>query len=220
MTKNIITVHCPICKHDHETEAVRLVNVAGNEELKKKLDSGEIFEYTCPDCGSFMHLNYSFMYQDTDIREYIYLSEEKPEEGKYSFDQIAKNAMALAEGNTSDALLRVVYSEADLREKIRIFENGLDDRIVEIVKGIALSQFPSTEEFFVTDIRYDNIGGQELLRLICSDGTEEYVLEFNQIYNEIYDKYGNLFPPIRNSVFSCIDLEFAAGFLREADAME
>lgn len=212
-----VIVHCPICKHDHEALTPRIVNVCKDDELKRKFEKGEQFHYQCPDCGYNMILEYSFMYEDPDIREYIYLSQERPSDDGYDTDQIAKNAASMAEGKTEDALLRIVYSEKDLREKIKIFENGLDDRVVEFCKGTALSQFPSTDEYFVTDIHYDNIAGQELLKLICSDGTEQYVLNFTDMYNLMVHEYGAMLPPLRGNVFLCIDLEYAAAFLRELE---
>lgn len=213
--ENSVSVYCPICKHTHQVQAVRVVDVSRDEKLKKKYESGELFRFDCPDCGYRMELGYSYMYQDSDIREFIYLSQEQPSEGGYTMEQIGKNAAAMAEGKMENSLLRIVFSENDLREKIKIFENGLDDRIVELCKGIALSQFPATEEYFVTDIRYDVVGGKELLKLTCSDGAEEYALNFPEMYGQMFEEYGHMLPPLRGNLFSCIDLEYAASFLRE-----
>lgn len=212
--ENHVSVYCPICKHKHQVPAIRVVDVSADEEVKKKFVSGSLFQFDCSDCGNQMKLGYSFMYQDSAIREFIYLSREQPTQSGCTMDQIAKNAMSLAEGKREDALLRIVFSEKDLHEKIRIFENGLDDRIVEFCKGITLSQFPATEELFVTDIHYDNIGGQELLKLTCSDETEQYALNFAQLYDQMFVEYAHMLPPLRGSVFTCVDLEYAASFLR------
>lgn len=88
------------------------------------------------------------------------------------FQEIAQRAEKLSNGNTSDAVLRVVYTMDELNEKLRVFENGLDDRIVEACKGFALSQFPASEECYAQAVVYDVIGGQEVLKVQCSDGTE------------------------------------------------
>jgi hypothetical protein len=214
--KHTITVTCPICKHEHTTDAHRVVDIGKDEETSKNLDNDSLFEFSCPDCGCTVHLNYSFLYEDKDIREYIYVSEERATDAA-SMDQIARNAAALCDGKTEDGLLRIVHSRRELREKVAIFEHGLDDRIVEICKGIALSQFPATEEFFATDICYRDIGGKEVLALKISDGTEQYVLDFNGMYSQMYAEYGDMLPPLRGSVFTCVDLEFAAAFLRGLD---
>ena len=213
--ENSVSVHCPICKHKHQVPAVRVVDVSRDGELRKRYESGELFQFDCPDCGYRMKLGYSYMYQDPGIREFIYLSREQPAEDGYMMDQVVKNATAMAGGKKEDSILRIVFSESDLQEKIKIFENGLDDRIVELCKGIALSQFPATEEFFVTGIHYDVVGGKELLKLTCSDGTEEYALNFPEMYGQMFEEYSHMLPPLRGNIFSCIDLEYAASFLRE-----
>ena len=213
--ENSVSVYCPICKHEHQVPTVCVVDVSRDGELKRKYEDGELFRFDCPDCGYRMKLGYSYMYQDSGIREFIYLSQEQPMEDGYMMDQIIKNATAMVEGKMEDSILRIVFSENDLQEKVRIFENGLDDRIIELCKGITLSQFPATEELFVTDIHYDVVGGKELLKLICSDGTEEYALNFPEMYGQMFEEYSHLLPPLRGNVFSCIDLEYAASFLRE-----
>jgi hypothetical protein len=37
------------------------------------------------------------------------------------------------------------------------------------------------------------------------------------MYSQMYAEYGSLLPPLRSHVFSCVDLEFAAAFLRGLD---
>jgi hypothetical protein len=205
---------CPICKETHETKAYRLVDITGDPGLEKKLADDSLFTCECPTCGCGIHLNYSFLYQDPDIRQYIYVSEEPPASDGAALDQLEHNAFALAEGKTKDAILRIVYSRRDLKEKLEVFAHGMDDRILEICKGIALSQFPATEDFFVTDIRYRDIGGQEVLSMQISDGTEQYVLDFNGMYQQMQQAYAHLLPPLRGDAFCCVDLEYAAAFLR------
>ena len=102
----------------------------------------------------------------------------------------------------------------ELDEKLRVFENGLDDRIVEVCKGFALSQFPASEECYAHAVVYDVIGGQEVLRVKCSDGTEQYVTAFREMYEQLYREYTGLFPPLRGERFLRVDLEYAAAVLR------
>ena len=102
-----------------------------------------------------------------------------------------------------------------MKEKIRIFDHGLDDRIVEIFKGFSLSQFDYSENYYVTDIRYDLIDGKEFFRIRVSDGTEQYVLDFNGGYEQILNEYIEKIPPMRGSVPVSVDLDYAAALVRE-----
>jgi hypothetical protein len=209
-----ITLTCPICKLDHEATLQRRIDVSEQKDSKEKLLKGEYFHFVCPDCGYTSELHYGSLYVDRDIRELIYLAEEKEAEQSVAEKAAEKSADDLFFWKSGDSLLRIVHSAKDLREKILIFENGLDDRIVEMCKGIALSQFPADDDYYVTDIRYDIVGNQELLRLTCSDETEQYVLDFAGMYQEVYPQVIEALPPLRGGGFTCVDLEYAATLMR------
>lgn len=209
-----ITLNCPICKRDHDAKLWRRIDIGTEKDAKETLLKGEFFHFVCPDCGYVSELHYGSLYVDRDIRELIYLAEEKEAEPAAAEKAAEAAADDLPFWKQGDSLLRVVHSAEDLREKLLIFDNGLDDRLVEICKGIALSQFPSDDNYYVTGIRYDVIGEQEVLRLTCSDDTEQYVLDFAGLYQQIYAQYAEYLPPLRGSYFTCVDLEYAAELLR------
>jgi hypothetical protein len=122
-----------------------------------------------------------------------------------------------------DFLLRVVHSANDLREKILIFDAGLDDRIVEIAKGNALSQLDPA--VFVKEIHFDVIGGQRVLTLFCKNdeaGEDEvlYVTGFDALYGELSERYESRLPPRAAPSFCLVDLDYAADFLRSLEEVE
>lgn len=209
-----ITLNCPICKRDHNAKLWRRIDVGAEKGAKEKLLKGEFFHFICPECGYASELHYGSLYVDRGIRELIYLAEEK-EAAPSEAEKAAEAAAAdLSFRKRGDSLLRIVHSAEDLREKLLIFDNGLDDRLVEICKGVSLSQFPSDDHYYVTDIRYDVIGEQEVLRLRCSDDTEQYVLGFDGLYQQIYEQFDALLPPLRGACFICVDLDYAAALMR------
>lgn len=204
---------CPICKHEHTAPVVRVVDVERDKETWKSVQDGSLFLFDCPDCGNPMELAYSFLCQDSAIRQYIYLRRDNLDESS-ALQEAAQQAEKLAQGSTSNAILRIVCTLDELNEKLRIFENGLDDRIVEVCKGFALSQFPGDDACFAQAVVYDVIGGQEVLRVKCSDGMEQYVTAFREMYEQLYREYAGLFPPLRGERFLRVDLEYAAALLR------
>ncbi len=211
--ENNAALTCPICKHTHTAPVISVVDTERDKETWKSVQDGSLFRFDCPDCGYPMEMAYSFLCQDSAIRQYIYLCREGPEEDG-GFQKAAQRAKQLARGNTSDAILRIVCTMDELEEKLRVFENGLDDRVVEVCKGFALSQFPAGEECYAQAVVYDVIGGQEVLRVKCSDGTEQYVTAFREMYEQMYREYAGLFPPLRGDRFIRVDLEYAAAALR------
>ena len=204
---------CPICKHEHTAPVVPVVDIEQDTETWTAVQDGRLFRFDCPDCGYPMEMAYSFLCQDSAIRQYIYLCREGLDEGG-ALQEVDRQAKKLVQGNTSDAILRVVCTMDELDEKLRVFESGLDDRIVEVCKGFALSQFPASEECYAQAVVYDVIGGQEVLRVKCSDGTEQYVTAFRKMYEQLYREYAGLFPPLRGERFLRVDLEYAAAALR------
>lgn len=209
-----ITLNCPICKRDHDAALWHRIDAGTEKNAKEKLLKGEFFHFICPDCGYASELHYGSLYADRDIRELIYLAEEKEAEPAAAEKAAAAAADDLAFWKQGDSLLRIVHSAEDLREKLLIFDNGLDDRLVEICKGVSLSQFPADDQFYVTGIRYDVVGEQEVLRLTCSDGSEQYVLDFDGLYQQIYEQFAEYLPPLRGNYFTCVDLDYAAGLMR------
>lgn len=206
---NSYSILCPICKREHEAKIWPRIDVKEQKDAAEKIIKGDFFEFICPDCGYVTDLRYNTLYIDSDIRELIYIAA--------SGDDPERDAERASEDipfrKSGDSILRIVASPDELKEKLLIFDNGLDDRLVEICKGIAISQFPSDENYYVTDIKYDVISEQELLRITCSDETEQYVLDFGGFYAEIYDQYASLLPPLRGTAFNRVDLDYAASLL-------
>lgn len=210
-----ITLNCPICKRDHAAKIWHRIDVNVEKDAAEKLLKGEFFRFTCPDCGYESELHYSCLYVDRDIRLIIYLAGDHESDALGAEQAAAQAAEDIPFWKTGDSLLRIVHSAEELKEKLMIFDNGLDDRLVEICKGLSISQFPSDDNFYVTNIRYDVIQQQEVLRLTCSDETEQYVLDFDGFYKQIYEQYNSLLPPMRGACFNCVDLDYAAALMRE-----
>ena len=113
-------VICRGCGKPHEVEYTGSVNVSANPELKEKVRSGEMFLWTCPDCGCVNLLNLPFLYHDPDGKLMILLA------------QTPLRSENLPEGYTG----RLVRSVGELVEKINIFDAGLDDVVIEMCKYV------------------------------------------------------------------------------------
>ncbi|MGM9522283.1 MAG: CpXC domain-containing protein [Oscillospiraceae bacterium] len=213
MEPQTMSLHCPICQKDHDAPLWRVVD-ADEKELKEKLLDKTLFDFSCPDCGYTSRLEYSTIYVDRGLGLQVYLA---PCSGEVAAD-IESEALRFAKETMmpqkADCIRRIVASIEDLKEKLLLFEAGYDDRITEICKGFALSQFPADDSFYVTGIRFDVMGGRELLRLRCSDDSEQYVLDFDGFYREIEAQTADRLPPLRGGGFERVDLEYAAGLMR------
>lgn len=135
------TIKCPKCGKESKFVMWSSINTVLNPEMKKKVLTGEIFKFKCNKCGCEARINYSSLYHQMEDRIMIYYvqNEEDYESACNMFSgedmpEIFENLMA------EKYLYRIVTSPGELREKIIIFDNGLDDRVIEIAKIFYIGQ--------------------------------------------------------------------------------
>lgn len=121
---------CQKCGHKHTIDIFKSINTATDPELKEKVISGEQFLWECPECGTSNLVAYDCLYHDPDEKIMVWMlpfgSEDEPQ-------QLAIMNQAKAMG---EYRLRIVANAGDLMEKVIIFNCGLDDRCIELVKYV------------------------------------------------------------------------------------
>lgn len=95
--QEIVKLTCPICGHIHMAPIVPVVDTEQDQETWQSFRKGGLFRFDCPGCGYPLELSYSFLCQDSAIRQYIYLSREEPSES-CGFQGIVRRAEKLAKG--------------------------------------------------------------------------------------------------------------------------
>ena len=126
-----IKASCSRCGAQFSAEVPQSVNAAVASDLKELVRSGALFTRACPVCGTVNLLKFPFLYYDTDAHLMIVLSE------------TPLAAEGLPEGYTG----RLVHSTGELVEKIKIFETGLDDIVVEMCKFVTCQEMGKTVPF-------------------------------------------------------------------------
>ena len=119
-----IKTACSRCGAEHSAEIPQSVNAATDPELKERVRSGELFTWSCPHCGAPNLLRLPFLYHDPAEHLMIVLSE------------APLGAEGVPEGYTG----RQVRTVGDLIEKIKIFDAGLDDLIIELCKFVTCQE--------------------------------------------------------------------------------
>lgn len=142
--KNTQKIKCPDCGTEGDFTIWQSINTKLNPQAKEDLLSGKLFAYTCPKCKKVHYVNYGLLYHQMEKQLMIYYAISKADE-KEILDTFAKmeNGDMLPGMKNTDYTCRVVHSQNQLREKAYIFDMGLDDRVVEIMKvmiGAHLSQ--------------------------------------------------------------------------------
>lgn len=121
ITKEIL---CPGCGASVTTHMHTGIRAEEDIELREQALSETLFNWFCPECGSSFQLLYPCLYSDRTHNFMLWMSPEEdtsniPLENMSSLEKVQK---------------RIVTNGLEMREKILIFENDLDDRAVELVK--------------------------------------------------------------------------------------
>ena len=124
-------VTCPHCKNKFFVNLIRSVNVNAAPDLKKKILSGRFFNHTCPICGENLNIQHPLLYMDYQKKIII----------SYCQADSFNNEVNALNQFSKDFTRRIVLSDEDLMEKIRIFDENLDDRVIELAKmGVIKAQ--------------------------------------------------------------------------------
>ena len=127
-----VFIECPLCHKEVELIMWSSINTLENPEYKDGVRDMSAFEFICPECGEKYYLDYGFLYhqmEDKIMIQYIMTEEDEDSEETDSFYDEDD------EGEISDFekvlvnrgyLYRVVFSQAELLEKLLIFDSGLD----------------------------------------------------------------------------------------------
>lgn len=154
---------CPECDHEQTITICPAVNVTTDPEMREKVLSGDLFMFTCDQCGFCGYAGYPFVYEDKETNGgfLIYLEPE------------CEDREVGVEGDIADQVIyrerpmRLVADVNALKEKVFIFEAGLDDRVIELFKVLTLAKMQDDEPDMIPDelkfSKRDVVDGEEVL---------------------------------------------------------
>ena len=129
----------------HETEDARLYTPL--PDLREKFLDGSLMTLTCSGCGFSGVVEYPLLYHDIDENFAVFFDPESDARTA----EVPHRLPAHLEGQIR---MRLVHTQDDFREKIYIFRDKLDDRIVELVKDAILREMDAKKEKVVPDALY------------------------------------------------------------------
>lgn len=168
------SIVCPECGHEQELTVTPSVNVTVDPEMREKVMSGDLFLFTCEKCGFSGFAGFPFIYEDKETNGGFLL---------YLEPDCQDRSVGI-EGDVADQVLlqnmtmRLVTTLNELKEKIFIFEAGLDDRVVELFKTLALSKMKADNADEMPDelrfTKVETVEGEELI-IFAAFKEEEYI---------------------------------------------
>lgn len=126
-----VNIRCPDCGASFVHEAWTLVNARLSPELAERLMAGTLFEFECPSCGYAASVAHPCLYLDPAYGACAYL---------VANDAMAQGVAEMFDGlNGEDtpigrSIKRIVHDRHELRGLSIAWNEGLDDRAIEMLK--------------------------------------------------------------------------------------
>ena len=118
-------ISCPHCGALKKTPMWSAVTADTDAELRVRILNETLFNWKCPSCGYLAQLAYPCLYHDRARRFMVCISPRG--------DALAKLNKEIPAA-TRDVKKRAVGTLTEMKEKILLFEAGLDDVAMEMVK--------------------------------------------------------------------------------------
>lgn len=211
-----VDVKCPECGKIGKAALWSSLNTEINPEKKAELMNGQLFEFRCSECGAVSRLNYSMLYHDMKngvMINYASCDKDFDTAMEITSDMAGKNGEAFNKMMES-YIYRIVTSQNSLREKALIFENELDDRIIEIIKCLYYEQL--TNEF--PDMEPDEIlfslgeNGEKRLEFYQKGELLKIGLIEEGMYHELLHAYHEKMGDLHADNNALVDVEWVAKF--------
>ena len=190
-----ITIKCPKCGKEGKYVVWHSLNSKLSPEAKEDLLSGKLFSYKCSDCGEVTSVIYDFLYHEMD--EYgtmiqLASSDENYNATVKNFDMIVNNQLMPEMPNMAEKYrFRIVDSVNNLREKVYIFDQGLDDRVIELMKIFIINSLnKSNPEISVSKILLGIADGEPEQFAVCLSDDKWGSVPFNR---SLYDDLEKVF---------------------------
>lgn len=175
-------VSCPHCGAAVKTQMYPGIDAEENQELRALVLDETLFDWKCPACGYEAQLVYPCLYHDNTLNYMVYVVPNGNDCALASVD-VEKEFPQF-----TGMKKRVVTSLAGLKEKILIFEAGLDDLAVELAK-LALTDVAGKKHSAVVDSCYFCSMDETAQRIVFSfflHGQAEPVIQ--GIRMDVYEK--------------------------------
>ena len=205
-------IRCPKCQNSNNVTIWGIVNRDVNTVTTNKIMNGTFFEHKCPTCGAVYQITYPTLYEDNTHKAIICF--EQTDVGLSEATSAVLERRKKLSSDQHDYQIRIVSTPNAFREKARIFDKGLDDKIIEIMKIVLLEKLHQ---------EHDTNGINEVLCWVEDDGTfsmEMFGKKYGKVtvnqdfYNYISEKC-SVFINEQDFDDVLIDLDWAINFLEK-----
>lgn len=209
-------IKCPACSNVCEVNVWSSITVEDSQDLKEELLKGNINIFKCPECSKKALIPTPLLYHDSEKKLLISFTPCSDDNEKQTlFSEIVKTSKESNELESfKDYNLRFVTSYDEILEKILLFDNGLHDKVCEVLKVLILMQEPEKAEDRV--VVFGKMEKDELEFLVRDN--KEGMFYTSRIpmesYNKIKEQLRQSGVKYKSFNWEIIDKNYGAGLLR------
>jgi hypothetical protein len=182
---NQTTVTCKQCGAQQPFTAWETLNVTLNPKEKEELLKGALTKFTCSKCNWSAEVSYPLLYHDMDRQFMVWLW---PAAGEPDVRGMPFQA------GTENYKFRVVGSRIELAEKVFIFDAGLDDRVIEMMKLMSRVQPSGGNSLREGTILFARVAGDEKGKRLGFEHRHGSPPQNFEVPYEVYEKVAATIP--------------------------
>lgn len=147
---DVTTLTCPSCGKAFETGTAETINVTRMPWAKEQILAGQFHRVVCPHCDAMHTLDRSFLYTDMTHGHFVLVFPneqvgewpELEQVAARAFFDVVESGPPLVQAMAATFRVRQVFGLRDLGDKLRLWEAGLDDALVEVMKLELVTRTP------------------------------------------------------------------------------
>lgn len=212
-------ITCPKCGKESDFMIWSSINTVLDPEMHGKVRTGEAFAFRCSHCGHVAGVDYGCLYhQMNDEMMIYYVPNPDAVEETYNMFRGDNKVLEMLGEAQKNYLYRIVQSKNEFREKLYIFDAGLDDRAIEIIKVFYAQKIhEDNPDIGFDEIRFESGEDDEIGLVFLEEGKPVASCEIGrEFYNIVMKEYISELPDIRVDEI-IIDWDWAMSIFRNKD---
>ncbi len=208
-------IKCPSCGQLSEMTVWESITAADSPDLKAELLSGKLNIFRCASCGAAALVPNPVLYTDSEKRlmiTFVPSADMEKHTNLLAVRSASKDSGEL--GGISEYNLRFVSTYNEFLEKILIFDNGLQDKVIEVLKILVLSQEPEKMEDRTCIFGKKDSDGIEFMVQDKKEGMVYTSRVPEETYDTIYTQLKNSGVKYKSFDWELVDADYAAALLR------
>lgn len=189
---------CSKCGNIQKVNLLPYINFAQNPEYYALVKDLSIFKITCDKCNRLEFIKFDCLIVDEEHKYFLYFLSNKDLYNKFKYQITYFIETSLNKDgryNLNDYKTRTIFDFNDIIEKMSIFEYGLNDEVIELIKSMAFEK-KLVNPIIYDSLYFDNIDKTNLIFVAFSKKSssiepKQFVLDFN-FYNKMIDETKNI----------------------------